>query len=223
MTDIKIDQLIRSHRRSISLMINQEAQLIVRAPFSTPQSYIEKAIQQRHAWIIAKQEHFRRKPKAAPKQFLAGEQFLFLGQNYSLEVADDLPKAIMFNETLKISRMVLNNAREHMFIWYKEQALIYIAQRVDEIAKANDLIYQSVKVNAAQTRWGSCGYQGSLNFSWRLIMAPPRVIDYVIVHELMHIKQRNHSRKFWQEVKSRIPDYKQDEQWLSHNSHLLGL
>jgi predicted metal-dependent hydrolase len=223
MNPIPIDQLIRSRRRSISLMITKEAKLIVRAPHAVTDSYIQQVIQQKSAWIVQKQEYFRRKPQAVAKNFLEGEEFLFLGKSYPLKIVDDLPKAVLLEDTLKISAMVLGNARQHIYGWYKSQALEYISQRVSQLAQANGLVYQHVGVNDAQTRWGSCGYKGTLNFSWRLIMAPPRVIDYVVIHELMHLKQRNHSRLFWQEVKKCIPDYKSDEHWLSQNNNLLTL
>ncbi len=223
MSDIKIDQIIHSRRRSIALVITQEAKLIVRAPHFTSHSYINKIVQDRRQWIIQKQEHFRSKPIKRPKQYIAGEQFLFLGKLYTLEVVDDLPKAVLLDNTLKISGMVINNAREHMLNWYQEEALNYISPRTRELAQANQINYQSLKVNDAKTRWGSCGASGALNFSWRLIMAPPRVIDYVIIHELMHRKELNHSARFWHEVALRIPDYKQDERWLKQNSYQMSL
>lgn len=91
------------------------------------------------------------------------------------------------------------------------------------MAKTMGLAYKSLKINNAKTRWGSCGSSGNLNFTWRLIMAPKKVVDYVIVHELAHLKQMNHSPKFWNEVKLIIPDYKNDELWLKRNGHLLYL
>ena len=104
---------------------------------------------------------------------------------------------------------------------YKTQALDYITQRVEYYAQISGLKYRSIRINNATTRWGSCGYKNSLNFSWRLIMAPPRVVDYVIIHELMHLKQKNHSHKFWAEVALMMPDYAQEERWLKQNGYLL--
>lgn len=223
MSDIHIDQIIHSRRRSIALVITQEAKLIVRAPHFTSHSYIYKVVQERRHWIIQKQSQFRLRPVKKPKQYLAGEQFLFLGRFYTLQVVDDLPKAVMLDDSLKISGMVVHNVREHMLNWYKQEAVNYIAARTRELADANQINYQSLKINDAKSRWGSCGHSGALNFSWRLIMAPPRVIDYVIIHELMHRKQLNHSARFWHEVAMRIPDYKQDEEWLKQNSYQMGL
>lgn len=93
----------------------------------------------------------------------------------------------------------------------------HVVTRVEYYANLAGLQYKSVKLSHARTRWGSCGPNDNLNFSWRLINTPARVVDYLIVHELMHLKQRNHSKKFWDEVRNMIPDYKTDEIWLKKN------
>ena len=218
----KIDQLIRSHRKTIGLQITNDARLIVRAPHFAPENLIYKLIQRKESWIKTKLDYFKqRQNKIEPKKFVAGEKFLFFGQRYPLVVAEDLPKAVVMDNSLMISKVVLGNARDHLECWYKAQALEYLTQRVAYYARVAGLKYQSVKVNNATTRWGSCGYKDTLNFTWKLIMAPSRVVDYVIIHELMHLKQKNHSRKFWADVAKMIPDYKNDERWLKNNGHLM--
>ncbi len=220
---MKIDKLIRSRRRTIGLQITNDAQLIVRAPLFASEDHIQKLIDRKAAWIQAKQEYFKqRQSKVLVRKFLPGEEFMFLGKNYTLQAVDDLPKAVVLEDTLKISTVVLGNARDHIECWYKARALEHITARVEYFAQITQLKYQSIRVNSATTRWGSCGYQDSLNFTWRLIMAPERVVDYVIIHELMHLKQKNHSRRFWQEVAAMMPDYRQDERWLKQNSHLMS-
>ena len=222
MINIKIDKLFRSHRKTIGLQITTDARLIVRAPYFASESLIHKLIRQKESWIRAKQDYFKqRQSKILVKKFLPGEEFLFLGKNYPLVVIEDLPIAVVLDTSLFISKVVLGNARDHLECWYKAQALEHFTQRVNYYAQASDLKYKSIRINNATTRWGSCGYKSTLNFSWRLIMAPSRVVDYVIIHELMHLKQRNHSRRFWAEVANILPDYKQDERWLKHNGHLL--
>lgn len=219
---IKIDKLIRSHRKTIGLQITNDARLIVRAPYLASENYIQKLIQRKESWIKAKQEYFsQRQNKALIRKFLPGEEFLYLGQSYPLILYENLPKAIVLDRALMISPLVLGNARDHIENWYKNQALEYITQKVTYYIQMTGLKYQSIRINSAATRWGSCGYKDTLNFTWRLIMAPARVVDYVIIHELMHLKQKNHSRQFWAEVARMIPDYKQDEHWLKNNGHLL--
>jgi predicted metal-dependent hydrolase len=219
---VQIFKIIRSHRRTIGLQITNDARLIVRAPFFASEDFINKLIQRKESWIKSKQDYFKEcQHKTLVRKFLPGEEFLFLGQAYPLLVVDNLPKAVVLDNSLMISAMVLNNAKEHIENWYKAQAQDYITQKVQDYAQITGLKYQSIRINSATTRWGSCGHKDTLNFTWRLMMAPARVVDYVVVHELMHLKQRNHSRKYWAEVVKIMPDYKQDEGWLKQNGHLL--
>jgi len=223
MPDISIDKLIRSHRKTIGLQITNDARLIVRAPYFASEGLIRRLIRQKESWIKAKQDYFKqRQSKGLVRKFQPGEEFLFLGKVYPLVISDDLPKAVVFDGSLKIAQVALSNVKKHLENWYKSQALDYITPRVEDYAREAGLKHHAIKVNEARTRWGSCGHKNTLNFTWRLIMAPPRVVDYVIVHELMHLKEKNHSHKFWAEVAQIIPDYRQDERWLKQNGHLLA-
>ncbi len=103
-------------------------------------------------------------------------------------------------------------------IWeYKRQAKQYITTRVAEIAKIHNITYNDLRITSAKTRWGSCSSKRNINFSFRLILTPKEVIDYVIIHELSHLKEMNHSKSFWNEVKKIMPDYKKYEKWLKKN------
>ena len=223
MPNIQIDKLIRSRRKTIGLQITNDARLIVRAPLFASEDFIYKLIQRKESWIKSKQDFFlKQQSKILIRKFIPGEEFLFLGQSYPLTVVEDLPKAVLMDRALMISPVALRNARDHLEYWYKTQALEHITQRVEHYAKITGLKHQSIRVNNATTRWGSCGYKDTLNFTWRLIMAPARVVDYVVIHELMHLKQKNHSQKFWAEVACMMPDYRQEERWLKKNGHLLA-
>jgi hypothetical protein len=107
--------------------------------------------------------------------------------------------------------------------WYRQQASRVISERVTGYAAQNGFSYQRVNITGARTRWGSCSARGSLNFTWRLVMAPIRVIDYVVVHELVHLKHKNHSKAFWDEVKRLMPEYQQQIKWLYEHGHTLRL
>lgn len=97
---------------------------------------------------------------------------------------------------------------------YKKQAQEVIIPRVEELAKEHGFMYNSIKITSAQTRWGSCTSKKNLNFTYRLVLAPQKSIDYVIIHELCHLRHMNHSRRFWDEVAKIMPDYKVHEKWL---------
>ncbi|MBC8489925.1 MAG: M48 family metallopeptidase [Bacteroidetes bacterium] len=118
---------------------------------------------------------------------------------------------------------ILTHAGIYLKEWYKLQLLKTITERVCMYSEMTGLIHRSIKITSAKKRFGSCSPNGSLNFSWRLMMAPLNIIDYVVVHELVHIEERNHSKNFWNKVRIILPDYKQSEKWLKDNSQLLTI
>lgn len=104
----------------------------------------------------------------------------------------------------------------------REEARRKIIERVEWHSQALSLKYNRVDVSSAKTRWGSCNVKGSIRLNWRLAMAPAEVLDYVIIHELMHLQVRSHSRSFWGKVGAVLPNYKTHRQWLKENGHLLS-
>ncbi len=210
MTEIKIDKIIRSKRRTIALEVARDATLIVRAPYRTPLDFIEKVVFKKRFWIKEKQEFVRdRCKKVIPKKFVSGEGFLYLGDMYKLEFVDVMNMPIVFDSSFKIARKNYYMAKEILITWYKAQAYQKISERVNWHSSLSGLKYNKIKLSDAQKRWGSCSAKGNLNFSWRLIMAPLRVIDYVVVHELAHLEEKNHSKRFWNKIKIMLPDYEQ--------------
>ena len=117
----------------------------------------------------------------------------------------------------------LQSAEKIFLEWYRQQALQKISERVRFYYAITNLKYHKIKISNAKKRWGSCSSQGNLNFSWRLIMAPLEVIDYVVVHELVHLEEKNHANRFWNKVEKILPDYKIQKKWLKENGHNLKL
>lgn len=199
---IKIDQLIRTKRKTITLEVTADARLIVRAPIKTPLSYLERLVEKKVSWIKAKQEIAKKRDSILSDNSLVnGEQLLFLGNSCKLDVAN------------------VKNIKK----WYVEQAQKLIKERVELYSQMTGIPYKSVKISNARRRWGSCGPKGSLNFSWRLVMAPMHVIDYVVVHELAHIVVKNHSKVFWLKVRSIMTDYEGRRKWLRDNRLLMDI
>ena len=107
--------------------------------------------------------------------------------------------------------------------WLKSKAEKVIKERVDRYANIMGVNYASVKMSDAKARWGSCSSKDNLNFAWRLVLAPLGIIDYVVVHELSHITYKNHSPQFWARVKTVLPHYKEQQDWLKANRHLMEI
>jgi predicted metal-dependent hydrolase len=220
MTAPMIDSVIRSRRKTIALVITAEAKLIVRAPMKTPLAYIKSLVERKGNWIQRKQEELRNTHRVPKKMYTEGEAFSFLGETYRLAVADNMPSAIELKDTLTIDKKALPAAREMISAWYKDQALRVFRERCAFFAVQTGLRPQAVKLTNALTRWGSCSPRGTVRINWKLIMAPLEIIDYLIVHELAHLKHRNHSCQYWETVERILPDYRMHRKWLRDNRQI---
>jgi hypothetical protein len=184
--------------------------------------YIENFVIEKQRWINKKLAEMRARPKAKPKTYENGEEFLYLGKTYQLRIAPaKIP--VQLKDELVISTEVWPRHKEAVKKWYKSESARIIGDRCKIYAKIMNCSPKSIRISHAMKRWGSCTSRGKLNFSWRLIMTPVEIIDYVIVHELAHLHHLNHSRSFWETVKNTIPDYKKREHWLKENNNLLNL
>jgi predicted metal-dependent hydrolase len=219
---ISIDRLIRSRRRSLALVVEHDGSLTVRAPQRTPESQIRAFVESKAAWVARKQAEARAS-YVPPKQYREGEQFLYLGQTYPLTIVRTQRPALTLDGSLRLSRSALPKAEATFTRWYRAKAVEVIGARVAHYANLYGFQYGRIRISSARTRWGSCSAQGTLSFTWRLVMAPLEVIDYVVVHELVHLKHRNHSRQFWGGVAAIIPTYKEHVRWLKINGRLLTL
>jgi len=220
-----IKEIIRSKRRTIALQITPEAELIIRAPHKAPLETIHRFVREKMSWILAKQ-HFIRENYRAPveKRFVEGESFLYLGQQYKLSIVRQANEPLVFNgdEFLLLEKYI--SVGEQVFVWwYKKEAYNIIRQRVNFYANSNGLKYSGFKITSGRKRLGTCSSKGAINFSWRLMMTPMELIDYVVVHELSHLREHNHSKRFWQNVQLLYPNYKQAKLWITANGHLLAL
>jgi predicted metal-dependent hydrolase len=221
---IQIDNLIQSRRKTISLIIQRDGSLMVRAPLRMSAGHIQEFVQDHEYWIRKKQAQAKASPPPPKKEFKGEENFLLLGIEFPLSIVMHQRSPLTFNGTrFLLSNSKLANARQVFINWYKAKALAQISERAVFHAKRNHLEYGKIRITSARTRWGSCSSTGTLSFTWRLVMAPMEVIDYVIVHELAHTQIKNHSRKFWQRVAEIMPGYKQHVAWLKINGRSLTL
>jgi len=215
---IKIDKLIRSRRRSISLEITREAQLVVRMPRYANVREVKQFILEKRVWIEKKiKEIAQRANKNTPKRFIPGEKFYYLGEKYPLKNIKGQSTKLKFNNGFYLEEGNTPVAKNIFTKWYKRQAKLNISKRVSWYSTLYKLRPNKIKITSASGRWGSCTTQGNLNFTWKLILLPLKILDYVVVHELAHLKQPNHSKIFWVEVEKMLPDYRERRKWLKKN------
>ena|SRR2546426_890649 len=221
MEPVKIHNIIRSRRRTIALVVGADATLTVRAPIQTPMDYIEDLVRRKLIWIRKKIAEAEARPSIRRKRFVNGESFFYLGDPYRLRVVSDAKAPLVFQKEFVLAGEYQGQARKLLVNWYKQEARRKIPERVEWYARRCGMKIGSVKITNAEKRWGSCGKDSSVNFSWKLIIAPLHVLDYVVVHELAHILERNHSESFWRKVATMCPNYRSSIEWLRKNEHLL--
>jgi predicted metal-dependent hydrolase len=220
---IQIDKLIRSKRKTIALIIERDGSFTVRAPMRAPHIAIETFIQQKTDWITRTREKLKSIRPTLGKQYTDGEKFLFLGSSFDLILVGPQKPSLRFDSGFTLSRAAQSKGGLVFTRWYKARALEVISERVKHYSQQYDFTPKQVKITSAKTRWGSCSPSGTLNFTWRLVMAPLDVIDYVVVHELAHLRVKDHSNKFWKVVGSIYPEYKKQRRWLRENGEKLNL
>ena len=201
-------RIIRSHRRTVALVITREGDLLVRAPYRTPEAFIERFIDQKRSWIEDKQAAARARSGAGSGlSFDHGTPFLYRGEPVRLAVSESAREIAVQDGQLIFPRWFLAAPRRRLTAWYKARAKDEIIRRARELAQQHGFTPASIRITGAKSRWGSCG-RGRLNFSWRLMMLLPSMADYVIVHELAHLSQPDHSPRFWAIVGRIVPEYK---------------
>ena len=221
-------QLVRSRKRrkTISLHIREDGKIIVYAPYHTPKGEIEKFIEEKQSWVVKKISEKERAIRRAEKEFVRGEEFLYLGESYPLEIQDthhrEHPLKLSFGRFV-LDEHHIKEARGLFIQWYKKEARARITERIDHYSRRLHLFPKGIKITSAKNRWGSCSRDNRLCFSWRIIMASLSIIDYILIHELVHIKEKNHSRRFWNDLESIIPDYRKHRLWLKENGQSLCL
>jgi predicted metal-dependent hydrolase len=222
--DLNFTLRLSARRKTIGITVDRDGSLILRAPLECPSEQVKRVAKEKLLWTYTKlaEKKLLFRP-ARPKKFIDGEGFYYLGESYRLLLID--PQEIS-NQTLPLTLqdnwfMLRRDKRpraEHLFMdWYTRQAQDWLRMRVARFADRVDVQPRGIYVRRLGFRWGSCSPTGHLNFHWRIILLPPEMIDYIIVHELVHLREPHHSSQFWRRVERIIPDYVQRKIWLSVN------
>ena len=209
-------QLERRQRRTVGLKITQ-AGLVIHAPKRISQSQLEDIIVQKADWVLRKLASVtaNRIPEI---QWQHGEQLLFLGNAITLTIEHNArSKAVEYEPG--VLQLAMPNQDEMLIArkvvqWYKKQAITDFTRRLEIFSSKLGVKFTSLTLSNAASRWGSCNSKKEIRLNWRLLQAPPHIINYVVCHELAHIKEMNHSARFWATVESIFPDYKAAEKEL---------
>jgi len=213
-------KIVRTERKSIALVIDNTANLVVRAPNKASDNEIANYVEDKKRWINEKQHHvsiFGEKHSSVIIE--TGESIMYLGNSYTIILKSISDVQCESNNILIPS----GYTKEDLILWLKAEAKTILSERVTRYASLMGTCYPRINITEARARWGSCGNKGNLNFAWRLIMCPMSAIDYVVVHELSHIVYKNHNSGFWARVKTVIPNYREQQDWLHINQNLMQI
>jgi len=235
MKEINIDgnkityTLTKSKRKSIAITIKPDLSISVKAPNYAAQKEIEAFLTQKSKWILKAIDRFSQREPIRIISIITGTELLLLGKTYTLFVNDIYLKKsnIIINEhKAEIALYTAPNTSEKakravIESWYRAYTKKIITERAKYYAELLSVSFGDIRIKDQKNIWGSCSSKGNLNFNWRIIMAPKEVLDYLVVHELCHLRFMNHSSDFWQCVAGILPDYKNTRKWLKTNTDML--
>ena len=219
-------QIERTSRRKTASLKVENGEVTVVVPKSLELERIEKLIAAKHRWIIDKLAHYQSAKPASDKSYVSGECFPYLGRNYRLKVLKgDLTATKLINGRITVTvpdpEKQTHYIRRALLNWYKRHAEKKIREKVRRYQTQVGVETGVVLIKEFKSRWGSCTSYGDLEFNWVIVMAPNRVVDYVVVHELCHLIHHDHSPQFWKEVERVMPDYREYKEWLKNNGQVL--
>ena len=221
--DIEIKRSKRS--KTITVNIERDGSVNAVAPLDCPEEIIYKELLA-HEHLICKRIAKRKAVTKAHvnREFVNGQSFLFMGKSYNLMISNTAHKSLeIVDDKFVISEKSLPKANETFIKFYKKEGLPYIRDRVQHFSKLVGREPLSIKIMELGSHWASCTPSHNINFHWKCIMAKPMIIDYLIVHELTHLKYPQHTRQFWDAVFSVMPNYRACEEWLHEYGVTLSL
>jgi hypothetical protein len=209
--NLDIEYRHSSRRRSIGIMVTTEGKVVVTLPRGATQASLARALEKHRAWIEAKVAE----KQAAWGHLKAGEAYL-LGEAFRLTVLKGATGTVTLDgPEMRVPLPEGADLWPRLVAWYAGRALAQLQARVAHFAAAMGLAPGPVELKSWKRRWGECHPDGTLRFNWRLILCPPAVIDYVVVHELAHLKVAGHNPRFWGQVAKTLPDYPARRRWLN--------
>lgn len=220
---VKPDRILRSRRKTISLVIDSDARITVRAPLHTSERVIHRLVAEKADWIEEKVSRMRKRlEERVVRTFADGELLPLAGETLTLRWTPGAGVIRREGSVLLVPEKYRVDAAGALERWYRREAIRLFRERVELYARLNRFRAGPVKLSSATKRWGSCGPTGSINLNWRLIMAPLPVIDYVVIHELCHTIHRNHSFRFWSRVEAVMPEFRIHRDWLKDHHEALS-
>jgi predicted metal-dependent hydrolase len=222
--DLSFELRRSDQRTTFGVTIERDGGLVLTVPTNSPTELVERFAKEKQFWVYKKlaQKEMLFRPRP-PKEFVTGEGFYYLGRSYRLKVVTNgeashgSRKLHLHQGRFILARAELSHAERLFTEWYTLHAHAWITRKSMLLANRLDLEPPAVVVRDLGFRWGSCGPARNVNFHWRTILLPPRIIEYIVAHEMIHLHVPQHSPRFWLRLQQAMPDYQERKQWLAQN------
>jgi predicted metal-dependent hydrolase len=224
MKDLSYRTVRSLKRRTLTITVERDQEVVVRAPVAMSDDEVRRCVDTKREWIFEKLRSSQKyqAPKHPPgKEVVNGESAPYLGRDYRIVLTETQSGAVEFVDAFMVPPAQQTRRRSVLRDWYIAQAKETILSRAEQHAREMGVSFTTAKVVHNRYRWGSCTVRDSVNFNWRLIKAPMFVIDYVIVHELAHLIEGNHTTAFWSIVRARTPTMDKARAWLREHGQML--
>jgi len=211
-------------RKKLTITVERDRSVVVHAPATTSDERIREVVDSKKPWIYEKTRHAQKYsglPHPPGKELANGESALYLGRHYQIEIIRGGASEIWFEQRFLIPASLSSKRKSVMHDWYVAKAKEKILPRVKSFARELGVAFSTAKIVDNRYRWGSCTTNNNVNFNWRLVKAPMYVVDYVIVHELAHLMENNHTPRFWNIVRAQSPKMEKARLWLKEHGQLL--
>lgn len=225
-------EIIKKKNKNISIRIAPDGVVRVTSPSFVTDSYIHEVVYKRADWILSNIENIKEAARGVlNRRYSRGDRVVYLGKEYNLKVIEEVEaeNRIRFDgEDFEVhvdpegeEEERERSIREGLTQWYRHEAFRKLKERTRFYSEILKLYPNNIKVKEQKSLWGSCSSKDNINFNWKLIMAPQAVLDYIVVHELCHLRHRDHSKSYWNLVEGIIPDHKEKRKWLKENGRSL--
>ena len=223
-----IAEIVRTNRRKSADVRVEDGAVSIVVPHNLENERISKILNDKRQWIRNKIFLHQDAMPVSDKQFVSGESLPYLGRNYRLKVNRGHYQPVKLVNGRLLVTVPNGSEQPHMIRnalvrWYKQHAEAKLKEKTKRYAVIMGVEPSDVAIKSFKSRWGSCSAKGKIDFNWKIILAPNRMVDYVVVHELCHLKHHDHSPKFWKEVERVLPDYPTCKDWLKTHAGTLNI
>lgn len=223
--ELSFDLRESPRRRTVGITVERDGSLVLATPPQVPIETLEDIVNKRRFWIYTKL--LQKEALQAPtdqKSYMPGEGFYYLGRSYRLRLVDEAKTPLrLYQSRFELLRSQQDQGRDLFTQWYREHLKPYLTPIIVSTARRIEQEPRKYQVRELGNRWGSCSPQGDLYFHWRVALLPRPMIDYLVVHEMVHLVQPNHDQHFWDRVERILPGWRERKAWLAQNGAMYDI